>query len=74
MAREVVRGWVLRGRGARPAVTLRVGRRPARPEFRQLRALARLPRPHAGGRRTRCNKQTLSEHPFEWTLLAAAVK
>lgn len=46
---EVVRGRVLRRGGARPAVALVVGRRPARAELGQLRALARLPRPHAGG-------------------------
>lgn len=46
---EVVRGRVLRGGGARPAVAVRAGRRPARAELRQLRALARLPRPHAPG-------------------------
>lgn len=46
---EVVRGRVLRRGGARPAVALVIGRRPARAELGQLRALARLPRPHAGG-------------------------
>ena len=44
-----MRGRVLRRGGARPAVALVVGRRPARAELGQLRALARLPRPHAGG-------------------------
>lgn len=53
----MVRGRVLRRGGARPAVALRlrIGRRPARAELRQLRALARLPRPHAGGHPLLCN-------------------
>lgn len=56
---KVVRGRVLRSRGPRPSVALRVGRRPARAELSQLRALARFPRPHAGGHNPICNNNCL---------------
>lgn len=55
VARQVVRRVLRRG-GARPAVARPVGRRPARAELRQLRALARLPRPHAGGHSPHCTQ------------------
>lgn len=55
VAGEVVRGRVLRRGAAGPAVGLRV-RRPARAQLRQLRALRRLPRPHAGGTATHWDK------------------
>lgn len=59
---EVMCRRVLRCGGACPPVALVVGRGPARAELGQLRALARLPRPHAGGHDAFYNKENTKIH------------